>query len=99
MQNHLEGFFAHVRAKLECNTNPTYSYSVYSCLQAASSRWKCRKNLNIAAAANILAQDNTECLDIFTMVKNSMDYMHTQYDLDKDVELMDEFESLDPVLN
>ena len=33
------------------------------------------------------------------MVKNSMDYMHTQYDLDEDVELMDEFESLDPVLN
>ena len=33
------------------------------------------------------------------MVKNSIDYMHTQYELDEDSELMDEFESLDPVLN
>ena len=54
---------------------------------------------NFSLAANILAQDNTECLDILTMVKNSMDYMDTHYELDEDVELMNEFESLDPVLN
>ena len=95
MQDHLEGFFACVRARLGCNTNPTVIQftAAYKRLVLGGS------GKNFSLAANILAQDNTECLDILTTVKNSMDYMDTQYELDEDVELMNEFESLDPVLN
>ena len=88
----MESFFGRVRCRLGCNTNPTTQQftAAYKKLVLGA----CGKNFSISS--NVVGQDETVALDVFSSKKSAIQYLEKKYDLVDDFE--DEFESLDPTL-
>lgn len=88
----MESFFGRVRCRLGCNTNPTTQQftAAYKKLVLGA----CGKNFSISS--NVIGQDETVALDVFSSKKSAIQYLEKKYDLVDDFE--DEFESLDPTL-
>lgn len=89
----METFFGRVRCRLGCNTNPTaiqFTAAYKKLVLGANGR-------NFSISANVIGQDNTHSLDVFTSKKSGIQYLEKEYELEDELE--DELDSLDPYLS